>query len=46
MKRREFGMFTGSALFTGSAAVGARAATPDVSLLKTTLTPMGAERAG
>ena len=46
MKRREFGMFTGSALLAGSAAVGARAATPDVSLLKTTLTPMGAERAG
>jgi hypothetical protein len=49
MKRRSFGLYAGAALAT-AAGLRPRLATaqvaPDASLLKTTLTPFGAERAG
>jgi hypothetical protein len=48
MKRRNFGLLAGTSLVTVSTLRAARAqsATPDPSLLTTTLTPMGSERAG
>jgi len=48
MKRRDFALLASSSLVTIAGVQGARAqsATPDPALLTTTLTPMGAERAG
>jgi hypothetical protein len=48
MKRRTFGLLAGTSLATAATHGAARAqsATPDPTLLTTTLTPMGAERAG
>jgi hypothetical protein len=48
MKRRDFGLLAGTCLATAAVVRPAKAqsATPDASLLTTTLTPMGAERAG
>jgi len=47
MKRRDFGFLAGTSLATTAIRPArAQTATPDPSLLKTTLTPMGAERAG
>ena len=48
MKRRDFGLLAGTSLATATALRPAQAqsATPDASLLTTTLTPMGGERAG
>jgi Protein of unknown function (DUF1329) len=48
MKRRDFGLLAGTSLATATALGPARAqsATPDPTLLSTTLTPMGGERAG
>lgn len=47
MKRRTFGLLTGASLFTPGLVRTANAqSAPDPSLLKTTLTPFGAERAG
>jgi len=48
MKRRDFGLLAGTSLASAVTLRAARAqsATPDVSLLTTTLTPMGGERAG
>ena len=48
MKRRHFGLLTGSSLAVAAAGRQARAQTaaPDASLLATTLTPLGGERAG
>ncbi len=48
MKRRDFGLLASSSLAAAATAgpVQAQAAAPDPSLLTTTLTPMGGERAG
>jgi hypothetical protein len=49
MKRRDFGILTGSTVLTTATAHSAPAQTtynPDPALLTTTLTPLGAERAG
>ena len=47
MKRRDFGILAGTSLATATALSPASAqSTPDPTLLTTTLTPMGAERAG
>jgi hypothetical protein len=48
MKRRDFGLLAGTSLVTAGAIrpAHAQAAAPDPALLTTTLTPMGAERAG
>ena len=48
MKRRDFGLLAGTSLVTAAALRPAQAqsAAPDPALLTTTLTPMGAERAG
>ena len=49
MKRRNFGLFAGTstlALLAGEKFASAQTAMPDASLLTTTLTPLGAERAG
>ncbi len=48
MKRRDFGLLASSSLATAATLHPAKAqsATPDPTLLTTTLTPMGAERAG
>ena len=48
MNRRDFGLLTGSSLVTAAALrpANAQSFTPDPTLLTTTLTPMGAERAG
>ena len=48
MKRREFGVLAGTGLVGATVArpALAQAAAPDASLLTTTLTPLGAERAG
>ena len=52
MKRRDFGLLAGTSLATATVAMGATMrqaqaqAAPDATLLTTTLTPMGAERAG
>jgi len=49
MKRRKFGLMAGSSLATVAAMAkpaSAQATPPDPSLLTTTLTPLGAERAG
>ena len=48
MKRRDFGLLAGTSLAAAATARPARAqsATPDPDLLTSTLTPMGAERAG
>ena len=48
MKRRDFGLLAGTSLAAAAVArpANAQSATPDPELLKTTLTPMGAERAG
>ena len=48
MRRRDFGLLAGTSLATVAAMRRAKAqfATPDPTLLTTTLTPMGAERAG
>ena len=48
MNRRQFGLTASSSLALGAVAGSAKAqsATPDPNLLKTTLTPYGAERAG
>jgi len=50
MKRRKFGLFTGSSLLSVAALRNAsgqvQSSTADPNLLKTTLTPLGAERAG
>ncbi len=50
MKRRDFGLLAGTSLATAAVAgakpAQAQSATPDPSLLTTTLTPMGGERAG
>jgi hypothetical protein len=48
MKRRNFGILAGSSVAAAAAGLPAKAesATPDASLLKTTLTPLGSERAG
>jgi hypothetical protein len=48
MKRRDFGLLAGTSLVTAAALQPAHAqsAAPDPALLTTTLTPMGAERAG
>jgi len=51
MNRRNFGLLAGSSLAAATTATGTRPAiaqsyNPDPSLLKTTLTPMGSERAG
>src|ERR1700757_1779815 len=48
MKRRDFGLLAGTSLAEAKARRPAQAqsATPDASLLTTTLTPMGGERAG
>jgi hypothetical protein len=48
MKRRDFGLFAGTSLATAVALrpVRAQSSVPDPALLTTTLTPIGAERAG
>lgn len=48
MKRRDFGLLAGTSLTSAARALpaAAQSAAPDPNLLKTTLTPMGAERAG
>jgi hypothetical protein len=48
MKRRNFGLLAGTCLATAATlrSVKAQSAAPDATLLTTTLTPMGAERAG
>ena len=48
MKRRDFGLLAGTSLAAAAVArpANAQSAAPDPELLKTTLTPMGAERAG
>jgi hypothetical protein len=50
MKRRDFGLLAGTSLATAAAMrpapAQAQSAAPDPNLLKTTLTPMGGERAG
>jgi hypothetical protein len=46
MKRRDFGLLAGTSLATAAVARSAKAAAADPSLLTTTLTPLGAERAG
>src|SRR5579864_4575771 len=48
MKRRDFGLLASTSLATAATLRPARAqsAAPDPALLTTTLTPMGAERAG
>ena len=48
MKRRDFGLLAGTSLAAATLVQPARAqaATPDPNLLDTTLTPLGAERAG
>ena len=48
MKRRDFGLLAGTSLATAAVVRPAQAqsATPDPTLLTTTLTPMGGERAG
>ena len=48
MKRRDFGLLAGTSLATATVVRPAQAqsAAPDATLLTTTLTPMGAERAG
>jgi hypothetical protein len=48
MKRRDFGLLAGSSLATAAAMrpAGAQSGPPDPALLTTTLTPLGAERAG
>lgn len=47
MKRRTFGLLTGTSILAVMASGGRSfASAPDASLLKTTLTPMGSERAG
>jgi hypothetical protein len=48
MKRRDFGLLAGTSLATAAVVrpAHAQSATPDPTLLTTTLTPMGAERAG
>jgi hypothetical protein len=48
MKRRDFALLAGTSLASSAALRPAKSqsATPDTTLLKTTLTPMGAERAG
>jgi|SRR6516165_73164 hypothetical protein len=48
MKRRDFGLLAGTSLATAATlrTANAQTAAPDPSLLDTTLTPMGAERAG
>jgi hypothetical protein len=46
MKRRDFGLLAGTSLATAAVVRPAQAAAADPSLLTTTLTPMGGERAG
>jgi hypothetical protein len=48
MKRRDFGLLAGTCLATATVArpASAQSATPDPTLLTTTLTPLGGERAG
>ncbi len=48
MKRRDFGLLAGTSLAAAAVVrpAHAQSATPDATLLTTTLTPMGAERAG
>jgi Protein of unknown function (DUF1329) len=46
MKRRDFGLLAGTSLATAAMARPTRAQAADPSLLDTTLTPLGAERAG
>ena len=46
MKRRDFGLLASTSLAAAAAVRPARAATADPSLLTTTLTPLGATRAG
>ncbi len=46
MKRRDFGLLAGTSLATAAVVRPAKAAAADPSLLTTTLTPMGGERAG
>src|ERR1700733_6424191 len=46
MKRRDFGLLAGTSLATAAVVRPAKAAAADPSLLTTTLTPLGAERAG
>ena len=48
MKRRDFGLLAGTSLATAAMVrpVQAQSATPDPTLLSTTLTPLGGERAG
>ena len=46
MKRRHFGLLAGSSLATAAGRAGHAQTAPDPSLLGTSLTPMGGERAG
>ena len=48
MKRRDFGLLAGTSLAAAAVVrpAHAQSATPDANLLKTTLTPLGGERAG
>jgi hypothetical protein len=46
MKRRDFGLLVGTSLATAAVVRPAKAAAADPSLLTTTLTPLGGERAG